>query len=139
MLLNKKNGTNFENDYALFLNRLGYWVSPFPGKNYSNSQPADLIACKNNIPYLIDCKIVENVRGIFQFERIERNQRLANKMYKKFGNHCYFLVFLWNNCIYEIELDSINLKEKSLCLKNYIPVCENFSEIMEKIYENKSK
>lgn len=53
---NKIIGNTFEQDFAMFLSKQGYWVAPFPGKAHTNSQPADLVACKNNEPFLIDCK-----------------------------------------------------------------------------------
>ena len=52
---NKIIGNKFENNLSLILADLGYWVSMFTPKNYSNSQPADMIAVRDDVALLIDC------------------------------------------------------------------------------------
>lgn len=125
---NKKIGTDFENDFANYLYGKGYWVAPFPGKDHTNSQPADLIACKNNEPILIDCKTLANKNGLFPLDRVEQNQRLAYKRFKHTGNKYYYLAILWNNNIYLINLDDIDFKSKHIDLKNETPYEENCYE-----------
>lgn len=53
---NKKLGNDFEQEYAKNLSEKGYWVASFTPKTHVGSQPCDLVAIKNNVPILIDCK-----------------------------------------------------------------------------------
>lgn len=110
------------------LAKKGYWAAPFPGKENTNSQPADLTACKNNEPILFDCKTLASKNGLFPLNRVEQNQRMAYKRFKECGNKYYYLAILWNNNIYLVNLDDIDFKEKSIDLKNKIPYKENFYE-----------
>ena len=64
---NKKKGTRFEEDFAEFLSNRGYWVHLVAGNNYTNSQFADIIACKNNRIHVIDCKTLDNNSRKFYF------------------------------------------------------------------------
>ena len=70
---NKKIGNDFEREFCKILSGHGFWVHNF-AQNQSG-QPADVIAVRNNMPYLIDCKVCE--KGIFQLSRIEENQILS--------------------------------------------------------------
>lgn len=70
---NKKIGNDFEKKFCEILSERGFWVHNF-AQNQSG-QPADVIAVRNNMPYLIDCKVCE--KGIFQLSRIEENQILS--------------------------------------------------------------
>ena len=128
LISNKKRGSNFEKDFAEYISKKGYWVAPFPGKEYTNSQPADLSAAKNNEPILFDCKTLANKNGLFPISRIEENQRLAYKRFKACGNKYYYLAILWNNDIYLINLDDVDFNSKHIDLKNEIPYEENFYE-----------
>lgn len=126
-LSNKKMGSKFEEDWADYLwecNRM--WVAPFPGKQGSNSQPADLIVCKDNLCMLIDCKVLSNKSGKFPLERVEMNQIMAYKRWKLCGNNDYVLAILWNGDVYYVHLDDIDFNAKSIDLKELIPVVEGF-------------
>ena len=125
---NKKIGNDFEKDFADYLAKNGCRVAPFPGKDHTNSQPADNIACKNNEPFLFDCKTLANKNGLFPIHRIEENQRLAYKRFKQTGNKKYYLAILWNNNVYLVNLDNIDFTAKSIDLKNEISIEENFYE-----------
>lgn len=125
---NKIIGNKFENDVAKKLCFLGCWVSPFPGNNHTNSQPADLITCIDDVPALIDCKTLNNKNGLFPLNRIEENQRLCYKRWKECGNQDYYLVILWNNNVYFVSLDDIDFSKKSYDLKTEEPVWEDFYE-----------
>lgn len=126
---NKIIGNKFENDVAKKLSSLGFWVAPFPGNNHTNSQPADLIACTEDSPALIDCKTLKNKNGLFPLNRIEENQRLCYKRWKECGNQEYYLVILWNNDVYFVSLDDIDFSKKSYDLKTEKAVWEDFYEI----------
>lgn len=126
---NKEKGNKFEDDFAEFLSAQNYWVAPFPGKNGSNSQPADLIACHKNKVWLIDCKTLENKSGTFPTERIEENQRLCCERFKECENHNYFLAILWNNDVYFVSLNFIDYQnQKSFNVKDFPIIKRGFYE-----------
>ena len=110
------------------MSKEGYWVAQFPGKDYTNSQPADMIMCKDNEPILVDCKTLENKNGLFNLKRLEQNQRMAYKRFKQAGNKNYYLAILWNNNVYRVNLDDIDLKSKSIDVKSFECIKENFYE-----------
>lgn len=86
----------------------------------------DLIACKNNIAWLIDCKTLTNKNGLFNLKRLEENQRLAYKKFKKCGNDNYYLAILWDNDIYMVNMSFINFDLKSYDLKQEKPMWRDF-------------
>lgn len=89
----------------------------------------DLIACKNNKPFLIDCKTLDNKNGLFPLSRIEENQRLAYKKFKECGNNNYYLAILWDNDIYMLNMSFINFDLKSYDLKKESPKWRDFYDI----------
>lgn len=89
-MLNKKLGSFYERQFMKLLAENGYWCHLFMAA--FNGQPCDIIAIKNNVPYLID---VKHVRGdYFSHERIEDNQELCFRMALKRGNtNCGFALY----------------------------------------------
>lgn len=79
---NKKIGNDFERKFCEILSKNGFWVHNFAQNQ--DGQPADVIAVKNNTPYIIDCKVCE--KGIFRLSRIEENQILAMRYWLDTGN-----------------------------------------------------
>jgi Holliday junction resolvase len=127
MFNNKKRGNKFEEDIANKLSKLGYWCTLLNGAKGSNSQPADIIACKDNKAWLIDCKLLVKKSGTFTLERAEENQILAYKRFKKCGNENYFYAILWKNDVYLVPMyDILFAEKKSINLKNYIALWRNF-------------
>lgn len=126
IISNKRLGNIFENDFAKYLSSIGYWVAPFPGKSHTNSQPCDIVACKNNKTFLIDCKVLSNKTGRFPLSRVEENQRLAYIRYKKCGNKNFNLAIIWNNDVYIIPFDTIDFADKSIDLTERFPIFEDF-------------
>lgn len=114
-LSNKKLGNDFEKEFAEILRRKGYWVTMLTPKQYIGSQPADLIAIKDNKPILIDCKTCKT--KYFQINRIEQNQWLAYERYKKCGNADFVLAIKYNKKIYMIPLEVIDKDKKSINLE----------------------
>lgn len=112
---NKKIGSDFEQEYAEILSEKGYWVTSFTPKTHVGSQPCDLVAIKNNIPILIDCKTCST--HLFPINRIETNQRQAFKKYQKCGNKKFILAIKYNNKIYEIDMKTIDFTQKSIDLE----------------------
>ena len=80
---NKKLGDLFENELAQTLSRKGFWV--YITKSKIGGQPADIIAARNHIPYLIDCKVCSD--NSFDTARIEENQKNAMYLFDKCGNN----------------------------------------------------
>ena len=115
---NKKIGSNFEKELARILASKGYWVTLLTPKNHIGSQPADLIAIKNNKPYLIDCKTCNTY--LFPISRIEQNQWNASKKYFECGNICYFIAVKYQNEIYIIPIDTVDKTEKYIDLRTAV-------------------
>lgn len=136
---NKKIGDNFEHNLALILASKGYWVSPFPKKDYSNSQPADLIAIKDDIGMLLECKNLTNKNGIFPLSRIEENQMGAYIRFSQCGNSWYNLAVLWNDTIYIVSFADIDFSQKSIDFKEKIPFIRHYAKVMEEITNGKLK
>ena len=133
---NKTIGNNFENNLSLILSDLGYWVSLFTPKSHSNSQPADMIAVRDDVALLIDAKTLNRKNGLFPINRIEINQILAAKKFINCGNSWYNFAILWNDTIYMIPFETINFNEKSIDMKEQIPFLRRYKERVERINEN---
>lgn len=125
---NKTLGSKFEQDFAKYLSDCGYWVHYIEGGAYTGSQSCDLIAAKDNDIYCIDCKTLKNKSGTFSLDRIEENQRLSYKRFEECGNYYFYLAILWENDVYRVWLNDINFNEKSINLRNYQKIAENFYE-----------
>ena len=83
IMTNKKIGNDFEAKFCEILFNKGFWVHNMTQN--SSGQPADVIAARNGITYLIDCKVCSTNRG-FALSRIEENQDLSMDMWKACGN-----------------------------------------------------
>lgn len=79
---NRKTGNTFEADFCEILFEHGFWVHNM-AQNRAG-QPADVIASKNKVSYLIDCKVCEN--NTFPLSRVEENQHNAMDLWKECGN-----------------------------------------------------
>lgn len=112
---NKRLGNAFEKEYAEKLSQNGWWVTFLTPKQNVGSQPADLIAVKNNKAMLIDCKTCSS--HLFPISRIEENQRQAFKRFRKCGNTNFILAIKYKNKVYEINLNDIDFKQKSIDLE----------------------
>lgn len=111
---NKKLGNNFEKEMAEILSKEGWWVHILTPNQHTGSQPADLIAVKNNTGILIDCKTCNS--HLFPIKRIEQNQWSASKKFLKCGNNEYYIAIKYNENIYMIPIVKINKKEKNIDL-----------------------
>ena len=115
---NKRLGTEFEREVVTLLSKRGYWVH-FITPDARGSQPFDIIASKDNIPLVADCKT--SVKKWFSISRLEENQIMAFELWLKRGNTKAFIFIKYNEKIYQIPyrmlkgLQRINLEE-----------CENF-------------
>ena len=82
MKCNKTVGNGFEAKFCDILSEDGFWAHNMAQK--SEGQPADIIATRNNIGYLIDCKVCAD--DSFDTSRIEPNQHSAMALWKEQGN-----------------------------------------------------
>jgi hypothetical protein len=80
---NKQAGNKFEREFCEQLADDGFWAH-FMGGN-KNGQPADIIAVRNEVAYLIDTKDCKN--DVFEFRRIEYNQDMAMIKWEMCGNN----------------------------------------------------
>lgn len=79
---NRKMGNSFETELCEILAAHGFWAHNMAQN--SAGQPADVIAVKNRIAYLIDCKVCSG-KG-FALSRIEDNQDLSMSLWNQCGN-----------------------------------------------------
>lgn len=79
---NKSQGTSFEHTVAKALFAQGFWVHEMASKE--SGQPADIIAVKNHKAYLIDAKLCTQYS--FDVSRVEENQVMAMRLWRKCGN-----------------------------------------------------
>ena len=112
---NKRLGNNFEQEYAEKLEKLGFWVTFLTPKSHIGSQPADLIAIKNDEVMLVDCKTCST--DIFPLSRIEENQRQAYKKYKACGNTQYIIAIKYDDDIFLVNMKDIDFTQKSIKLE----------------------
>ena len=82
MNTNKSLGNSFESEFCDRLFQKCYWVHNMAQN--ASGQPADVIAVKNGMAYLIDCKVCSNNK--FPFSRVEENQDLSMTLWEKCGN-----------------------------------------------------
>lgn len=96
---NKKIGSCFEQELCEKLSEYGFWVHSMRQDN--SGQPADIMAVKNKIAYLIDAKVCSN--DSFPFSRVEENQDLAMELWKECGNGIGWFAFKLHSQIYMIS------------------------------------
>ena len=82
---NKKIGNGFEAEFCEKMFQNGYWVHNL--SQNAAGQPADVVAVKNGVPYLIDCKVCSG--KVFSVSRIEDNQRMAMTLWRRKHLHDY--------------------------------------------------
>ena len=106
--INKKIGNDFEQELCQIFADAGYWTHNFA--NRKNGQPADIIAVKNGMAYLIDAKVC--MYESFPFRRIEDNQRLAMDMWQECGNGTSYFALKARNEVYIVAYDTIKDLQK---------------------------
>lgn len=116
---NRHDGNCFEADLCDELSAAGFWAHNFAQN--SAGQPVDIVAVKNNLPCLIDCK--RCYTGLLSLSRVEPNQEAAAMMWWKSGN-----TEVWFACLYEEEVYMVALKQiqklegigfRSIDVRNY--------------------
>lgn len=105
MASNKKSGNAFERALCEILGRKGFWAHNLAQN--ASGQPADVIAVRNRVAYLIDCKVCS--RNKFDLNRIEENQHYAMEHWRQCGNNeAWFALKLKDDSIFFIPYDVLN-------------------------------
>lgn len=111
---NKRLGTAFEREAVKRLSEQGYWVH-FITPDSSGKQPFDIIASKDDKPFVADCKT--SATKYFNFSRLEENQIMAFDLWLARGNNGAFVLIKYADSIYKIPyrmlkgLKKINLED----------------------------
>lgn len=79
---NKVLGSCFERELCERLSEYGFWATNLAMSKAG--QPADVIAVRNKVAYLIDAKVCSS-RG-FALSRVEENQEYAMTLWEERGN-----------------------------------------------------
>lgn len=113
-MTNKASGNKFEEELAQKLFNEGFWVHRLTQN--AAGQPADIIAVKDGLAYLIDAKVCEG--DIFPFSRVEGNQRTAMALWEQCGNGAGWFAVQMRGLVFMVSLVAIleieSLNEKSL-------------------------
>lgn len=106
---NKKIGNGFETEFCEKLFQNGYWVHNIAQN--AAGQPADVIAVRNGVAFLIDCKVCSG--KVFNLSRVEDNQRMAMKLWDDCGNGAGWFAVKFGENIYMAELWQFDLTDKA--------------------------
>lgn len=104
---NRKDGTDFEKELCEILREYGIWAYNCPSSR--DGQPADIIACRNGMAYLIDAKVCKS--DVFPFSRIEENQRWSMNYFAECGNPTGLFALKVSDGIYIVPLSYIRSLE----------------------------
>lgn len=80
---NKRLGMDFEKKVVNSFTKNGFWVH-FISPDNAGAQPFDIIAVKNGVATVGDCKTSKS--HIFRIERLEENQKMAFEKWLSCGN-----------------------------------------------------
>lgn len=98
---NRAVGNAFEQELCELLSAYGFWAHNL--KQDNSGQPADVIAARNKIAYLIDCKDC-SAKG-FDLRRVEENQINAMQLWDECGNgQGWFAIKIPTGDIYMLPL-----------------------------------
>ena len=90
---NRALGNTFEQELCEKLYEQGFWVKNL--KQDSAGQPADVIAVRNRVAYLIDAKVCTHDN--FSLKRVESNQETAMELWTSCGNGQGWFAFKTSN------------------------------------------
>lgn len=96
---NKTLGNSFEQELCEILSSHGFWVHLLNANKAG--QPADIIAVKNKVSYLIDAKVCSDDK--FPLSRVEENQDLAMDLWHECGNGIGWFALKLRSQIYMIS------------------------------------
>ena len=134
--VNKTVGNRFEQELCDLLAAQGFWSHNI-AQNH-DGQPADVIACINNRPFLIDCKMCAN--DTFPVSRIEDNQHTAMQLFEdKDNDGVYFALKLSTGEIYMHHYEGLKYFEdnggKSLT-RQQIMTGDKFEDWVESVIDD---
>lgn len=121
MKSNRAVGNSFEQELCDRLFGYGFWAHNL--KQDNSGQPADVLAVRNKVAYLIDCKDC-SVKG-FDRRRIEENQKLAMELWEQCGNGQGWFALKIDERIYMlplVTLVSYKNNQASLLFKDILDV-----------------
>ena len=136
---NRTTGGRFEQELAEVLAAHGFWAHVM--QQNKAGQPADIVAVRGRFHTLIDCKVCET--GVFTFERVEENQRLAMQtFFNKAGELSYFALKLPDGTIRMIPYTRIDtlrnrgkkriskedMERETWSLENWLDSSKTFAE-----------
>lgn len=108
---NRKLGNAFEAELCEILSSHGFWAHNLAQN--SAGQPADVLAVRNRVAYLIDCKVCSG-KG-FALNRMEDNQDLSMELWENCGNgDGWFAMKLSDGAIHMIPHRDILIARKAL-------------------------
>ena len=114
---NRKLGNSFEDELCDILSGYGFWVHNLTQNKAG--QPADVIAVRNKVSYLIDAKVCTHNK--FPLKRVEENQDLSMELWQECGNGLGWFALKTDNGIYMLSHYCIKaykgLKASSLSVK----------------------
>lgn len=116
---NRSAGNAFETEFCEILAENGFWAHNLAQR--AEGQPADVIAAKKGVAFLIDCKVCE--KDVFRLDRMEQNQVSAMSHWESCGNYgAYFAVKLQTTGeIFMLRFDLLKrMSQKSLKRKDMI-------------------
>ena len=102
---NKKIGNSFENEFTELLSKHGWWALNIGGS--ANGQPADVIAVKDTVAQLIDCKVCSKNR--FALSRVEPNQELSMSLWHDCNNGTCWFALKIDDGIYMLNFEKVRL------------------------------
>ena len=114
---NKRLGTAFEREFCELLAARGFWVH-FMSPSASGAQPCDIIACRGNVPFLIDCKT--SAEKVFRINRLEYNQRLAFYAFQRAGNHNCWVAVKYREQVYMINYGILDREKKVVLTHEFL-------------------
>ncbi len=102
---NKKLGNSFEDEFTKLLSSHGWWALNIGGN--ALGQPADVIAVKNTVAQLIDCKVCSKNR--FELSRVEPNQELSMSLWHDTNNGTAWFALKIDDGIYMLSFEKVKL------------------------------
>lgn len=119
MATNRKLGNTFEAELCESLFQNGFWAHNL-AQNQAG-QPADVLAARNGMAYLIDCKVCS--RGRFPFSRIEDNQHTAMEAWENSGNGVGWFAIKCGGHIFMIGYDTMKKLSATQAGISYSEMC----------------
>lgn len=118
MKSNRAVGNAFEQELCEMLFEYGFWVHNL--KQDNSGQPADVIAVKDKIAYLIDAKDC-SAKG-FDLRRVEENQITAMQLWHECGNGQGWFALRVDDEVYMLSYPIIMMFKRGT--RNSIPLSE---------------